>query len=266
MTFKHAADAYGAIHEKSWSASTVRNFRNMIYTHGKPMLGMPVSQMTPEVVRLALTPMANTETARRTLALFKRVIEDAGGSLTYKLKGRVHHGHFAALPYQQVPALMKQLAQNRSLAARALEFLILTACPTQEVLQLRRSDIVDGVWSLSRLKTGLPFRVPLSTHALALVDECDLSGLGPQTLIRLLRKLHPTATVHGFRSVFSDWGFEQGGYDATLLDLCLGHKVNGMMRHYLRGDALDKRRGIMQEWANFCGGTQHRLKTPERAP
>jgi hypothetical protein len=56
-----------------------------------------------------------------------------------------------------------------------------------------------------------------------------------------------------------DWGFEQAGYDATVLDLCLGHKIRGVMRHYLRGDALQKRREIMQAWANYCEGPPIRL-------
>jgi integrase len=263
VTFKQAADKYvSALHV---SASQLRNVNHWLYVHLRPLHAVPINQIDAERAREVIGPLMHTDKARRTLGVLKRVLDDNGYHLQYKLRHKVVHEHFEALPYQHIPAFIQRLhgpspirqwvgANDPSTVAAALEFLILTCAPSKEVVTLRRSDIVDGVWNLTRFKTNQSYRIPLSARALEILDQHDWSGISRQVLHRLLRKLHPSASVHGMRSVFMDWGFEQAGYDATMLDLCLGHKVRGVMRHYLRGDALEKRRVIMQTWADHCCG------------
>jgi integrase len=255
ITFKEAADKY--VSTLHCSPSQHGNVRQWLYVHLKLLHSLPINQITPERVREVLAPIMHTDRATRVLSMLKRILEDNGHHLQFKLRHRVAHGHHTAMPYQQVPELMKQLQSIRSgwaaKPALALQFLILTLAPTKEVLRINRAEIVDDVWDFTRFKTNQSYRIPLSSKAIALLDN-DWHGQEPRALYRLLRKLNATATVHGFRSAFVDWGFEQGGYDATLLDLCLGHKIRGVMRHYLRGDALEKRRAIMEAWADYCSG------------
>jgi integrase len=246
-TFKEAADKY--VNTLHCSASQQRNTRCWLYVHLKPLHSLPINQITPERVREVLSPIMHTDKAARVLGVLKRVLEDNGCHLQFKLRQRVVHSHFAALPYAQIPGLMQRLPATN--VGAALQFLILTLSPTKEVLNIRRSDVVDGVWNTTRFKTKQPYRIPLSNRAQELLEQYDWSGLEPKGLYRLLLKMDITATVHGFRSSFMDWGVEQGGYDAVLLDLCLGHKIRGVMRHYLRGDALEKRRVIMEAWAEY---------------
>lgn len=255
VTFLEAADKFFAAHQSSWSKSNIYNVKHMLFVYGKALHDVPIGQLTPDLVREALAPIAHMESAQRALALWKRVLEDAGCHLHFKLRNRVNHEHFAAMSYSELPGFMQKLRTIDSPRSAALQFVILTATPTKEVLNIRREDIdfTNRIWSTVRFKTNQPFRVPLSSKALALLDD-DWHGQAKLAPYRLLRQLDPTATVHGFRSTFRDWGLEQTEYDFNLLEMCLQHSVgNAVTRAYLRGDALEKRRIVMDAWAEYCG-------------
>ena len=249
VTFKEVADRY-----INATPGSKRNSLNLLNKHCKALHNLPVSQVTKDHVRDALAPIMHTDKASRTLYLIKAVLEDSGYSLLYKLRNHVTHNNHPGLPYAELPAFMQQLRTMDCLEARALEFLILTVTPTKEVrlFNMKDVDMQNHIWSLVRYKTNQPHRIPLSSQAMDLMDH-NWSHLTHNSLRRFLRRLHPTATVHGFRGTFRTWGLEKTDFDFNLLEMCLMHKVgNPVARAYLRGDALEKRREIMQAWADYC--------------
>jgi integrase len=156
-------------------------------------------------------------------------------------------------------------------AARALEFTILNAVRTSETLHATWSefDLDAKVWSIpaSRTKTSTPLRIPLSDAALSILHEMrgldsgwvfPAPSLNSPLSVNAMRSVlirmgvAEEATVHGFRSTFRDWAGETTEFPRELVEMCLGHKVGSAVeRAYRRGDALDRRRSIMTEWANY---------------
>jgi integrase len=186
--------------------------------------------------------------------------------------------HLKSMPYDEVPELMRRLRirQQRGTAAVALEFLILTATRTSETLKAQWSefDLENRVWSIppERLKrkereAGREYhRIPLCDRAmelLAIQKEYSTSehfvftgynrvALDDKAMRVLLRSMGVRVTVHGFRASFKTWATEKG-HDWHLTEICLDHKVGTeVAQAYLRGDALEKRRPLMEEWASFC--------------
>ena len=185
--------------------------------------------------------------------------------------------HHAALPYGDIPHLMAKLRQRATISARALEWTILCAARTGDTLGARRSEIKDGHWIVpsSRLKgrKGTDRRdhvVPLSDRALAILEALPsdgdflfpgtLSGRGlwHMALAEALKDLGippSLATVHGFRSTFKDWCSEQTAYPNELSEMALAHTVSDKVEAaYRRGDMREKRRRLMQDWADYCAG------------
>jgi integrase len=164
-------------------------------------------------------------------------------------------------------------------AARALEFLLLTAARTGEVLGAKWSEIDLGArtWTIPwQLKTGTktkrPHVVPLADRALAIVEEMRmLAGDGdfvfpgratnrPMNGMTLLQHLHRgmglnNLTVHGLRSTFRDWVGDKTVFPRELAEAALGHVIGGVEGSYRRGDALDRRREMMNVWSAYCAST-----------
>jgi integrase len=175
--------------------------------------------------------------------------------------------HFAALAYSELPAFMSKLRADNSLPARALEFLILTASRSGEVRGAvwNEIDMASKTWIVPalRMKGNREHRVPLSAAAVALLgalpttdDDAVFVNLGLHAMPRALRELAPNATVHGFRSAFSDWAHETTSHANHVIELSLAHAVGSSVeRSYRRGDLFDKRRALMQQWAVFCSST-----------
>lgn len=195
-------------------------------------------------------------------------------------RSKLVRGHHAAMPFKDIPDFMTAVRQRSATAALALRFLILTAARSGEVLNARwdEIDLEQGIWTVpaTRMKAGLEHRVPLSKPALAVLDvaavrrDGDESGgyvfpgqkkgrpLSNMSMDMLLRRLKQDAyTVHGFRSSFRDWVGETTEFSSDLAEAALAHVVgNQTERAYRRGDALDRRRKLMDAWATFCcGGT-----------
>ncbi|WP_292156988.1 site-specific integrase [Mesorhizobium sp.] len=189
---------------------------------------------------------------------------------------RVTGANHAAMPYADVPAFMKRLAMDTSAAARALRLTILTAVRTDEARSAKWSeiDLDAALWTIpaARTKTGKIHSVPLAEQVVALLravprrDECPFvfegtkrgrptgGTIGNAALRVLLADMEQGgATVHGFRSAFKDWATEETDHPGAIAEMCLGHLVGtAVERAYRRGEALKKRKALMDDWAAYC--------------
>jgi len=194
------------------------------------------------------------------------------GHLQYVLRGDAAVEHHAALPYAEMPAFMKALRSRDGVAARALEFAILTACRSGEILGARWDEIEGDVWTVpaERMKARKAHTVPLSKAAMALLaaqpraGEFIFAGLRPgaplerHAMADLLKAMGAATTVHGFRSSFRDWASECTSHPPAVCELALAHSIPGKVeRAYRRGDLLEKRRRLMEAWAEFCASPAH---------
>lgn len=190
-------------------------------------------------------------------------------ALILRAQPRLQRGHHAALPIDQMPAFWAKLESQTSNAARALEFTILTACRTSEAL-LAKWDEIDlerSIWTIpaNRMKAGKEHRIPLSKAAKALLvavgetSEYVFPGrsgeksLSNMAMDMVLRRMKIDVTVHGFRSTFRDWAGEMTDTPREVAEAALAHTVgNSAELAYRRGDALEKRRTLMEKWARYC--------------
>jgi integrase len=190
---------------------------------------------------------------------------------------RLSRGHHTALPYADVPAFMVDLRGRESTAARALEFAILTAARSGEVLGATWAEIdLDGaVWTVpaARMKAGREHRVPISARAVQLLREMDANRdskrskpngsvpggkdckpLSSMAMAMLLRRMGLAVTVHGSRSAFRDWASETTSFPHEVCEMALAHTIGNMAEAaYRRGDLFNERRRLMDAWASYCG-------------
>jgi integrase len=192
--------------------------------------------------------------------------------LVARSAGRVEH--HAALPYPEIADFMAELGQRGGIAARALEFAILTAARTGEALGAKwdEIDLEAKVWAVPdvRMKAGREHRVPLSDAALKILERMaatrdgdfvfpgDRAGrpLSNMAFLMTLRRMgHRGLTMHGFRSTFSDWCAEQTNTPSEVREMALAHTVGDKVEAaYRRGDLFQKRRALAEAWAAFCAG------------
>jgi integrase len=179
--------------------------------------------------------------------------------------------HMAAMPYAGLPDFLAQLRERPEIAARALEFLTLTATRTTEVLLATWAeiDLTARIWVIPghRVKGGVAHRVPLTERVAVILEALPretgnplvfLSSRGgrplsPVAMLRVMRAMGVTGTPHGFRSSFRDWCAEQTNFPRELAEAALAHTLKGKAeRAYQRGDLLEKRRRMMDAWARYC--------------
>jgi integrase len=180
--------------------------------------------------------------------------------------------HHAALPYPEIGAFIVELRQQEGVAARALEFAILTAARTGEAIGARWSelDLAERLWTVpgERMKAGKEHRVPLSDAALAILDDMRAirqsdfvfpggragRPISNMAMLMLLRRMgRGDLTAHGFRSSFRDWAAERTGFPAEVAEMALAHTVSDKVEAaYRRGDLFQKRRQLMDAWARHC--------------
>lgn len=186
--------------------------------------------------------------------------------------------HHSALPWAEIGGFMAELRQRKVTSARALEFAILTAARSGEVFGARwcEIDLVYKVWTIpgERMKAGRDHRVPLSPAALAVVKAMAIvrpqdddkgeafvfpgaktgSPLSGMAMLVLLRRMNrDDITAHGFRSTFRDWVSESTAFAGELAESALAHVVsNAVEAAYRRGDLFEKRRKLMEAWADHC--------------
>jgi integrase len=241
---------------------------------------------TDDVVRV-LRPMwhSKPETASKVRERIKIVLDHAkarglrSGDNPAQWKGHLDQilpapktlsrGHHAAVPYRDVPALVKKLQAADGNGARALEFAILTAARSGEVRGATwdEIDLAAKVWTIpgERMKAEKPHRVPLSDRAVEIVQDMKAAGslngfvfpgkkdkrpLSDMTLAKALKTAGGgDFTVHGFRSSFRDWAAEETNFQREVAEAALAHAVgDAVERAYRRGDALEKRRALMAAW------------------
>ncbi|UXN73180.1 integrase arm-type DNA-binding domain-containing protein [Devosia sp. A8/3-2] len=182
---------------------------------------------------------------------------------------RIKRGHHAALPFSEIASFMTKLRAKSGLSSLALEFLILTASRTSEALGARWEEIDSdrAVWTVPgvRMKAGREHRVPLPARVLEILRARDkrvglvfpgaIEGrpLSATSLVKALGAAGGTdATLHGFRSTFRDWVSEETSFPSELAEAALAHLVGDEVeRAYRRGDALEKRRKLMEAWAHY---------------
>jgi len=180
--------------------------------------------------------------------------------------------HHPALPYRALPAFLARLRNMDGVAALALEFAILNASRTAEVLGGLRSEIGSEIWTISanRMKARKEHRVPLTNRSLEILsiaratDEDSLylfskngKPLSNMAMPMLLRRLDSNITVHGFRSTFRDWVSEETRHTPEVAEMALAHTIkNKVEAAYRRKDLLERRRILMQDWLDFCNSEE----------
>ena len=246
-----------------------------------------VDQITTEHVLEVLSPLWLTtpETASRLRGRIERVLDSAkvrhlrSGDNPARWKGHLSHllpkpkklarGHHRALPWAQMPVFMERLRNLDSMSALALEWTILNVTRTNETVLGKRSEIdrEKNVWVIpkERMKAGREHRVPLCARALEILAETDKIGgqwlfpgqttrkpLSLAAMAECLKGFNLPATVHGFRSSFRDWVSEATMFPDNLAEAALAHVIGDKTeRAYKRGDALDKRRELMNAWNRY---------------
>lgn len=288
-TFEDAAKAVHAEHQAAWkNGKHQAQWINTLETYAFPKLGSQlVSEIEGPAIRDVLAPiwLAKPETARRvrqrigavldwSYAKGYRASEAPMRSLSRGLPRQPRKdGHFAAMPFSDLPAFLLRLRQRSSVTRLALEFLILTAARSGEVRGACWSEIdqTEKIWRIpaERMKAGKEHRVPLSDAALEVLKRVSRfkSGLSDlifpgqkpkkplsdMTLLKVLQVMEVPVTVHGFRSTFRDWCAEETQYAGEVAEAALAHTIpNKVEAAYRRTDFFEKRRLLMAEWAEYC--------------
>lgn len=271
-----------AKHRQQWT--------NTLATYAAPLRDRPVDSITAYDVLGVLKPIWNAkpETASRVRGRIEAVLDAAKvmglrsgenpatwkGNLAQLLPApkKLTRGHHRALAFVAVPEFMKALRGRSGVAARALEFAVLTTLRTREVIGARWDEIdwQKAVWIVpaGRMKAKKAHRVPLSPQALALLRELQPLGgdyvfpggprkamLSTAAMDAVLKRMKVDGTVHGFRSTFRDWAGETTDHAREVIEAALAHEIGSAVeRAYRRGDVLEKRMKLMCEWADYLDG------------
>lgn len=293
VTFDYCAQEYIAAHRSSWKREQhARHWERSIKNFASPIIGsMPVAAVDTALIVKVLQPIwqVKTETASKLRGRIESILDWAtvshfrSGDNPARWRGHLEHlladpsqiarvTHYPALPWQEIGGFMVDLRQCGGVAARALEFGILTAARSGEVRGARwdEIDFDAAIWTVpeQRMKAGREHRVPLSTAALALIKSMprveDLVfpgmrkgvGLSDMTVTAVLRRMgRGDITVHGFRSTFRDWCAEStaNSFPREVCEHALAHKLPDKVEAaYRRGDLIEKRKVLMQVWADYC--------------
>jgi len=186
-----------------------------------------------------------------------------------KLKERKGARNHPALPYAEMPQFMAELRGNECVSARALEFTILTAARTGELINAEWSevDFAEKTWTVpaARMKAGKEHRVPLCERALQILFELPREGrwvfpgaragepLSNMAMLELMKGMRPGFVPHGFRATFRTWAAERTNFPHHVCEAALAHTIpEAVVRSYQRGDLFNKRRELMRAWAEFC--------------
>lgn len=303
VTFKDAAERYVEAHRAGWrNAKHAAQWEATLATYAEPILGsLAVQAIDTGLVLKVLEPIwaTKTETASRLRGRIEAVLDWAKvrgyrqgenparwrGHLDKLLPARAKVQkvqHHAALAFDGLGEFMVALRAETGTASRALEFAILTAARTGEVIGARWSeiDLGESIWTVpaERMKAGREHRVPLSSRAIAILRTLkpDASGnrqekeiakslvfagaapdrpLSNMAMLMLLRRMgQDDLTAHGFRSTFRDWCAERTNFPSEVAEMALAHSVGDKVEAaYRRGDLFEKRRALMEQWATVCG-------------
>jgi integrase len=292
LKFKEAAAAYVAAHRVAWKNDKhAAQWTATLQTYACPLLGeMSVHAIDTTLIMKVIDPIwaEKPETANRVRGRIESILDWATvrgyrqGENPARWRGHLDKllpsrskvrktQHHSALLYAELPAFMKSLRHQEGVAARALEFTILTAARTGETISARRSEFNsrEKLWTVpaERMKAGKEHRVPLSDRALELIAteaEADNEFIFPggrlrrplsnMAMLKLLERMgRDDLTVHGFRSTFRDWASERTDFPAEVVEMALAHAIDSKTEAaYRRGDLFEKRRDLMNAWAQYC--------------
>lgn len=296
MTFDDCANRYMAAHTVGWRNSKHRaQWVATLRTYVTPVFGsLPVQTIDTGLIMRVLEPIwtIKPETASRVRGRIEVILNWAKthgfrqGENPARWRGHLENllpsrsrvqkiEHHAALPYSDVGVFMCDLRERAGVAAAALEFLILTAARTSEVIGARweEMNLSTRTWVVpaERMKARAIHRVPLSNAALVVLERMRViqqdefvfpstkkgKRLSNMALLVLLRRMKRTdLTTHGFRSTFSDWAAECTNFPREVAEIALAHTIsNKVEAAYPRGDLFDKRCRLMDAWAEYCAAT-----------
>jgi integrase len=303
ITFQECAARYIAAHRAGWrSPKSLNAWEATLGTYVYPTFGdVPVQAVDTGLVTKAIEPIwpVIPETAGRVRGRIESILDYASvngwrqGENPARWRGHLEKllprkssvrpvEHHPALPYGEIAEFMIELRRREGIAARAFEFLILTAARTGEVIGARWSEIDHAakLWTIpgERMKGRREHRVPLSNAALAILDAMTEIRQGDfvfpggnanrplsnMSLLMTLRRMgHPDLTAHGFRSTFRDWCAERTNFPAEVAEMALAHTVGDKVEAaYRRGDLFEKRRDLAEAWARFCEGATQGVVVP----
>jgi integrase len=283
-----------ASHRVGWrNLKHANQWTNTLKTYVGPIFGnLPVSSVDVALVIKALEPIWATkpETASRVRGRVESILDWAAvrgyreGDNPARWRGHLDKllprrskvrsvTHHPALPYAEVAEFVSSLRNREGVSALALEFVILTATRTGEVLGARwpEMDFKTRVWTIpaAKTKSGREHRIPQSSATLLVlerarqfhIDDNDhvfpgdrRAVLSNMALLMLLRRMgRADLTTHGFRSTLRDWAAERTNFPREVAELALAHAVSDKVEAaYRRGDLFEKRRRLMEAWAEFC--------------
>ena len=294
VMFKDCAKRYIAAHQPAWrNPKHATQWGATLETYVYPVFGnLAVQAVDVGLVLKAIEPIWTTkpETASRVRGRIESILDWATargyreGENPARWRGHLDNllparakvrpvEHHAALPYAEIAAFMAELRAQEGVSARALEFAILTAARTGEVIGARWDEInlAERLWTIpaNRMKGGREHRVPLATAAATIIEKMAAirSGafvfpgakegrpLSNMAFLMLLRRTgRADLTAHGFRSSFRDCAAERTGFPAEVAEMALAHVVSDKVEAaYRRGDLFQKRRQLTEAWAKFCG-------------
>ena len=293
VTFKEAAETCIPIVTKELTnPKHVAQWTSTIKQYAYPVLeDMYVRDISVHDVHRVLEPIWDTksETANRVRSRIERVLDWARvkgycsgenparlqGNLALLLGKRKKAEHHPALPYTELPAFLTKLRQQAGNAARALEFTILTAARTEEVISAEPREITDKLWTApaEHMKRDREHLVPLCERAQELVREVAGEkflfpnpdnrevGLSNGAMLALLDRMgYGHVTVHGFRSTFKDWALDKTTFEGYVSEAALAHAIGDKTEAaYNRSTYLAKRRRLMEAWAAYCAGTVQQI-------
>ena len=295
-TFAKCADEYIKTYSPSWkNAKHKSQWVNTLATYANPVIGhLPVEEIDNALVMMIIEPiwLTKNETANRVRNRVERIL---GWAIVREYrsfpnpaawKGNLEHllskpseitkvKNHAALPYAELPIFYDNLKKRDSVNALALQFIILTACRTGEVISASwdEIDLIECVWTIpeTRTKTKVLHRVPLSSDAVKVLNKLPKSNgwlfpgkvsgkhISNIAMLNLLKRQldRPDLTVHGFRSTFRDWTAETTNHPRRIAEKALGHALqNKTEAAYQRGELLEKRRLLMQDYCNYANSLQ----------
>jgi integrase len=284
VPFRECAEQFYKKHHTAWTNEKHRKqwistMRDYVY----PVIGdLNVSTIEVPHIEKTLAPIwgEKPETASRVqkriehvfnfaIARQLRTDNPARRELLKAILGKIvkTNGHHAALPFVEAPAFMAELRERDSVSARALEFAVLTAARTGEVIgaQWGEIDLKHKLWTIpaDRMKSDREHRVPLTDRMVEILQAMPRCGayvfastnkkpLSDRPMLKMLGRMRPGFTVHGFRSTFRDWAAERTNYPEFIIEMALAHAVDDKtVKAYKRTDVVERRVRLMKQWADF---------------
>lgn len=291
MSFADCAEAYIEVNRHGWkNPKHAQQWSNTLKQYAYPIFGkLPVAEIDTALVIKCLEPIwtSKNETASRLRGRIETVLDWATvskyreGENPARWRGHLDKilpkpskvqkiEHHAALPYAEIAVFMAKLRGQSVVAARCLEFTILTATRTNESIGATwdEIDLSNKTWTIpgERMKAGRAHRIPLSERVIHILQDMQKikvndfifpstkTGLSNMAMLQLLKRMGEAGlTVHGFRSSFRDWAAETTSYPSEVVEMALAHTIkNQAEAAYRRGDLMEKRSQLMTDWQVFC--------------